>query len=334
MTSIQTETVPEIWYCPNLDSGRAESPVPPHRPFPLPPEKPYIPFHKRLPIGVKAMTMVAGFGCKDGVVLCADTEMTMPGWIKFPGSKIRLYPKLKCRAAFTFAGDKRFCEMFMRKLVVRIHSAENEGIDLLASIEDEALSIHKKFAGEQCEAESALILSLWRGAEGDKKRRLYSIAGGTVNSESLVCEGTGTLVTRGMITELFSTDMSMKRAALLTIYMLAEAKAYGYGVGKDSQVLLLGHDGSWCPFPEDPHYSTVKEVEEDYLHLKRLLRPIVVAYSDIAIDENAFSAILQDFTKHAAFRRKARRAAYERMIEHDFESQIAWAEESQEEDAQ
>jgi hypothetical protein len=33
------------------------------------------------------MTIAARFRCNDGVVLCADTEITIPGWLKFPGSK-------------------------------------------------------------------------------------------------------------------------------------------------------------------------------------------------------------------------------------------------------
>lgn len=273
------------------------------------------------------MTMVAGFACTDGVVLCADTEMTIPGWIKFPGAKIRMYDQLKCRAAFTFAGDDNFCGMFMNKLILRIHSAEKESRDIVTSIEDEALAIHQKFRGEQYEEESAFILSLWQGAEGKKRRRLYSITQGVVVSVQKVSQGTGKLVTQGMVTELFSPDMSMDRTAIFAIYLLAEAKAYGYGVGKDSQILLLSHSGGWTPFPVDPHYSTVKEVEEDYVHLKGLLKPILAAYSDIAIYEYEFEVILENFGKWAAKRKKERRAAYENLLDRELERQIAWAEE-------
>lgn len=293
--------------------------------------KPYIPFKpaERLKRG-KAMTMVAGFVCSDGVVLCADTEMTIPGWVKFPGAKILIYNKLKCRAAFAFAGDEMFCVMFMDKLIRRIHSAEKERKDVVTSIEDEALVIHQKFMGEQYEAEATLILSLWQGAEGKKRRRLYSIAQGIVQPVQKVSQGTGKPVTQGMFTELFSPDMSMNRTALFAIYLLAEAKIYGSGVGKDSQILLLEHSGGWWPFPVDPYYSTIKEVEEDYIHLKRLLKPILVAYSDLAIDESAFSVILGNFGKWAVNHRKKRRAAYEHLIEREIERQIAWGEDAEE----
>ena len=47
-----------------------------HYPLPFPPEKPYIPPHKPTPKGVMAMTITAGFRCKDGVVIGADTEIS------------------------------------------------------------------------------------------------------------------------------------------------------------------------------------------------------------------------------------------------------------------
>lgn len=306
------------------------------QPFvPFRPEKPYTPPKPRKTLSRgKAMTMVAGFACSDGVVLCADTEMTIPGWVKFPGSKIQIYNKLKCRAAFAFAGDKGFCRMFMDKLIRRIHSAEIEGKNIVTSIEDEALTIHQKFMGEQYEAESALILSLWQGAEGKKRRRLYSIVQGVVEPVQEVVQGTGKPVTQGMVTELFSPDMSMKRTALFAIYLLAEAKIYGSGVGKDSQILLLSHSGGWTPFPVDPLYSTVKEVEEDYVHLKGLLKPILVAYSDLAIDESAFSVTLEKFGKWATYHRRKRRAAYADLVEREIEWQIASYEEAEEDNTE
>lgn len=267
------------------------------------------------------MTMAAGFRCKDGVVLCADTEMTIPGWLKYPGSKIRRYGKIKCRPVFTFAGDQHFCEMFMSKLVKRILWAQVENGSTLAAIEDEALLVHRTFSGEQYEAESALIVSLWQGPEGGEQRDLFEVFQGVVNQVSRSCQGTGVPVTQSMITELFSPDMSMKQAALLATYMLAEAKAYGYGVGKDSQIILLFHKGSWAPFPEDPFYSSVKEIEDDYIYLKNLLKPIISAYSDIGIDGKGFSKILGDFGEYAAQRRQKRRSAYEALIQQELESQ-------------
>src|SRR6266568_3076754 len=82
-----------------------------------------------------AVTIAAGFRCSDGVVLCADTEMSMPGWIKYPGSKVRFYKDLPFQVAFTFAGDAEFFEMVIEKLTNCIN--RSKGAKVLKALEDQ-----------------------------------------------------------------------------------------------------------------------------------------------------------------------------------------------------
>jgi hypothetical protein len=44
----------------------------------------------RLPRSVR-MTIAAGFVCKDGVILCADTQETIPGYTKTDAQKLRSF---------------------------------------------------------------------------------------------------------------------------------------------------------------------------------------------------------------------------------------------------
>jgi len=185
------------------------------------------------------VTIAAGFRCNDGVVLCADTEMTIPGWINFPGTKIRMKFKLESRPVCTFAGAVPFCEMFAGKILGCIASAEKSKTNLLTAIEEETLKIHKRFSGEEYEAYSSLLLSLWAGKEAQSPRRLYEIGQGILAPVSSSCLGTGRSVGQGMVTELFRQDMSMKQGALMATYLLSEAKTYAEGCGKESQILLL-----------------------------------------------------------------------------------------------
>jgi len=269
------------------------------------------------------VTMAAGFRCADGVVLCADTEMTIPRWLKYRDSKIRMYGrgKLKCQPVFAFAGDAHFCGMFMDKLARRISGAETKGEPLLPAIADEALLIHQKFARESYENNSRLILSLLGGAEGKRRRYLCEIFGGVVSLVPRSCQGSGVSVTQSMVTELFSPDMPTRQAAFFVAYMLAEAKAYGYGVGKDSQILLLFDSGRWALFPDDPYYPSLEQIEGDYIRLKQLLKPVILAYSDIGVNEAEFQRILADFSKYTATHRQKRSAAYQALIQQEAERQ-------------
>jgi hypothetical protein len=217
--------------------------------------------------------------------------------------------------------------MFMDKLARRISSAERRGEPLLEAIEDEALLIHRRFASEDYEKSSSLILSLLGGPQGNKQRYLYEVFNGVVGLVRRSCRGSGVSITQSMVTELFSPDMSIRQAALFAAYMLAEAKAYGSGVGKDSQILLLFDSGGWALFPEDPYYSSLEEIEDDYIRLKRLLKPVVLAYSNIGIDEPEFLRILADFSKYAATHRQTRTAAYRALIQQEVERQAEAMEE-------
>ena len=272
------------------------------------------------------MTLIAGFTCTDGVVMCADTELTVQGWVKYSGSKIKSYTKLRSHPVFSFCGDERFCTMFISKVAKQIFLAEAANEPIVKAIEDEAFSVHKRFKGEAYEVESALILSVLMGQGGKKQRRLCEISSGIVTPVEQSCLGSGALVTKSMIAELFSKDLSMKEVALLTTYLLAEGKTYGYGVGKESQILLLSHAGWWNFFPDDPFYPNVKEIEGDYIELNKLLRPIIAAYSNVEIHKEKFAKILEEFGQYAAQRREKRLPAYTSLVQQDIERQAELSE--------
>jgi len=290
--------------------------LPDRLPYKLP--KPYTLLPR---MGAQSVTIAAGFQCSNGVVLCADTEINIPGFVKFPGSKIRLYPRIASRPVFTFAGDVLFCEMLITKLAASILLAERNGVDVISATENEALEIHRKFVGESYEAVSGLLLSLWLGADGSKQRHLFEIGTGVVARVPQAALGTGQSVTRGMMADLFRAAMSVEETALLSVYLLAEAKSNAYGVGKSSQILMLRNDGSREVFPGDPHYSTIPQMEEDYTLLKRLLRPILREYPDLDASSEHFDGVVEMFKAGVVAAREKRRISRSQSI--DSEAQRA-----------
>jgi len=141
--------------------------------------------------------------------------------------------------------------MFAGKLLGRIAAAEKAGTNPFPAIEEEALSITQKFAKGDYESQSSLLLSLWVGKEDKKPRRLFEIFQGIVTPVSQSCLGSGQSVAQGMVAELFRSDMSAKQAALMAVYLLAEAKTYADGCGKESQILMLSDGGSWEAFSQN-----------------------------------------------------------------------------------
>src|SRR5258708_12801170 len=129
-------------------------------------------------------------------------------------------------------------------------------------------------------------MSLWRGTGNKGRRQLFQVGRGFVSPVSEGFLGTGQSVARAMSAELFTSGMSVEQAALMASLILAEAKTYSYGVGKESQILILNDRGSWNIFPNDPfRHSSISEIEEDYTKLKTALRSFLLlpAYTRLAL---------------------------------------------------
>src|SRR5271165_1553360 len=64
----------------------------------------------------KAVTIGIGFLCSDGIVLCADNQITWPGSHKHHKSKIYHHDSsAEWKAVFTFAGNPDLMESFNGK---------------------------------------------------------------------------------------------------------------------------------------------------------------------------------------------------------------------------
>ena len=73
------------------------------------------------------MTIAAGFVCKDGVILCADTEHT--GWpSKFHESKLDHFEIPAGKIAFALAGNRSFAWCAIQKCRERLRSVAPQSV--------------------------------------------------------------------------------------------------------------------------------------------------------------------------------------------------------------
>src|SRR5580700_3033622 len=80
------------------------------KPLPFPrPRSSVPPRPQRLPRG-KKVTIAAAFICSDGVVMCADTQETIPGYTKVDVTKIRVNKTNGYALLITGAGDSHLIE--------------------------------------------------------------------------------------------------------------------------------------------------------------------------------------------------------------------------------
>ncbi len=199
------------------------------------------------------MTIIAGFRCYDGVVVCADTQETiLPS--KRNVSKLRYEPsRVLARrmleagsdlaAAFCGAGDGPFID----KLVNESWQAAQVATSL-----DEACSEIEKQIKHQYEEfgriyqvgyvpEVQLIFGVKMGGES----RLFSASGPIVNErDGYDAAGIGRYMADFLAGRMYKDHLNVKQCFILAAYILFQAKEHVDGCGGDSQIAVLRNDAS------------------------------------------------------------------------------------------
>jgi hypothetical protein len=99
----------------------------------------------------KRVTIIAGFQCTDGMLLCADTEQSLGNETKSQAHKIQVLHLENLKAAVGGSGDAPLCEFVTRGIFERLTHCKNN----LDEIEDELKAYCRKIFTEN--------MRVWRG---------------------------------------------------------------------------------------------------------------------------------------------------------------------------
>lgn len=125
-----------------------------------PKPRPYLsPLRKRLPGERRAVTIGIGFSCSDGIVLCADRQMTGAGGFKFEQSKISGGGRDHWMILFTYAGDPDAAKVMLRKTCRQITAEMRKAKSDFKTIQAEKAraALEKIFADKHTKGLQTLI---------------------------------------------------------------------------------------------------------------------------------------------------------------------------------
>jgi len=190
--------------------------------------------------------------------------------------------------AFVFASDDVvFTDMVIKRLVDQI-ATSGLGSKLLRAIEQEARSICKDFPKESKMHDLLLVLRL-NGLRD--KPQLFHITGRTVSPVLRYrCVGMGQSITQSLVTELYDHRLDLECMALISAYVLAEAKKYGGSVGGTSEILLAWNARPYELFPTNQLFKDVEDLDRTYFTLKLLFQHIILGYGDSRISREKFAS--------------------------------------------
>jgi hypothetical protein len=272
-------------------------------------QKPYIP----KPARAKALTIAAAFQAQDGVVLCADSQMTVPFVLKYPAKKIIGFPKLRCKPHFTFAGREDFSKNAIKRLGRRIEQSEKAKTDILTNIEDECRKIHSEFYDVYALPEEKLELSILFTLYQDRFRTYK--AQGPIVSEIDTCDflGTGATVARATASQFYDPSMNVTKVWVMAAYCLLQAKTYADGCGDPSQIAVFWNTSA-VQEPINISEKEIREIEKTFATIQKAITPVLLSCSDIDEPLSTFDRDLKKLSQTMRDEKRNTLAAAKRLI--------------------
>jgi hypothetical protein len=194
------------------------------------------------------LTIIAGFKCYEGIVICADTQETY-GTAKRSVPKLRFEPSGSphegdgLAVAFCGAGDNG---PFIDKLVQTAWEDGQLGTNLdeaCAEIEKSIKRTYKEF-GQIYQPGSCPTAELIYGAKMLNACRLFSASGPIVNEkDGYDACGAGYYMADFLASRMYAHHLNLRQCAILSAYILFQAKEHVDGCGGDSHIAVLREDG-------------------------------------------------------------------------------------------
>lgn len=236
------------------------------------------------------MTIGIGFECVDGVVLCADNQITFYQSHKYYERKIYHHQGDGWAAAFTYSGNPNLMKAFNDKFpvlanelpaAIDVQKLRNviEGLLLPMDATDFGDGFNM-LCGITAADKSALLKTDNRTVRGLNADRFYSYIG---CGDSSVLQYLGPLLTR---TE--SHDCTVDQAFGIGVYLIAQAKRHIDGCGGDTDAIILKEKGKI----EYREPSTIYNAEQHLLLLEHFIGKVSAAFFDPRITEDEFDEIL------------------------------------------
>lgn len=209
----------------------------------IPPKPHLTPKQKRLPER-KAVTIALGFRCSDGVVLCADQQMTVQGWHKFHETKMYAIAGMEAPSytvMLTYAGNPHAMKALHQKMASVTEQNYFDSVDSVKMLLEGFLS------EMQAEAEfTEFLCGFCRegGSFGLLQTNACSVY--EVNGYTNIGVGDSSLV-RFLSKLLVSNQMKCFPAVFIGDYIIKQAKEFVDGCGGPTDIYILRDNGKFAP---------------------------------------------------------------------------------------
>jgi 20S proteasome alpha/beta subunit len=240
------------------------------------------------------MTIAAGFECKNGVLLCTDTQHTAwpmkindvkSGEFEFPGGKL----------AYAYAGNTAFAVSAAQKcqnhLQGRKHRFPLSEIEKILDKEYRRNVLKHPDRATDGTIPYRLLLAVWLPSSRTKlyvtnQTALHEVSG-------YCCIGSGEYLAQYLIEPCYSARMDEWRALIVAAYALSAAKGHVDGCGGTSVYTLLQNDGR-IGITTSFHDGPCKNLDVYSRQYEHLAMELLTLMADDNLDDSVFERYIAE----------------------------------------
>jgi len=255
----------------------------------------------------KAVTIVAGFRCADGIVLCADTQETF-GAGKTEVPKLRFEPQPKpgdapehkddLVLAIAGAGDGAFIDKIVDTAWVDVQSASSFD-EACQQIEESIKSTHREF-GQIFQTGYLPQANLIYAVKMQGNAKLFRSQGPLVSEKNhWGSDGTGYHLSNFICNRMYKFTLSISQLIVLAVYTVYQAKRFVDGCGGTTHVATINNKGG----SERVELSAIQWIEQHIRTTDWFLDDIFLKNADLQMSE---ADLEKAYGQHLKFLKTAR----------------------------
>ena len=243
------------------------------------------------------MTIIAGFKCQEGVVLCADTQETVGDISKRNVPKLRFEPSgtlnnlqaglIGSDLAVAFCGattNGPFMDEIMDSAWKNVQTATSFE-EACESIKTSIKRSYKEF-GEIYQPGYCPEAELIYGVKMQGQSRLFDALGPAVNEKSgYASGGIGSYLADFLVSRMYESHLSIRQCVIIAAYVLFQTKEHVNGCGGDSHIAILRNKESSGTL----HWKRVEILTNLLEQADKDLGKVLIRHADLRLNQQQFT---------------------------------------------
>jgi len=225
------------------------------------------------------MTIAAGYVCSSGIVLCADTQETIPGYTKNKGNKLIAFQCPGLNLIFAGSGNNatQIDETAYEIAAQIIADEPKDAGDFRRSLRSILGELFPKahYPRDRGPEVDMLMAIKWKGDAS-----LYRISDCSVAPiPQRVAVGTGVILALQLLERHYDRTVQIGEAAIICAYVLHHVKKWVDGCGGNTEIALIPKEGdgiTFMPSSEVDKFEAYAQAYDDALKQLLLVAPRTV----------------------------------------------------------